>query len=487
MKSKIVGIVVLMLLATTVVSATTLTRNTTIPMATTGPSTVHSNNIASYEPGLFDWGVDQKQTKTSKYGITLIPPEINAQSFTPTKDKLTAVSLWIFKHATPPEPVHITMSIRSNLSGPDLATKTIDTSKVTISSKGTWVMFDFDDISTTPETVYYILCSGDAGDATNAYCWLYSANETYARGDAWYKASAGSSWIKWPSGPINPADFCFKTYYRRPLGCPVLATQQQMRPAAYGADVPVWKVGDSWTLIWHETQNKYYTNRTLWYSSQHNCTMTFTITDVTGGNYTEKWTSKDNEGRATIGSYRLKFTPLTKYTGENVFRKTDLACWHEYHQEKGLVLWMMGKIGVPFPVQYTHATNWLMSTPEIYLPFPMTAGTVGTFSGYRASSQEKSSLYWGLIKLFDFPMTNYTGSAFNYKVEMANITVPAGTYNAYNVSIDSQYGLGHFHCWRYYVPDVGYQAKMYIYGDWNTYGDLGTIYSCELVSTTYTP
>lgn len=91
MKRKIVALVVLMLVATSVVSATNI-------------NVKKSNNVSvnsePYEPGLFEWGVDQKQTKTSGYGITLIPPETNAQSFTPTKDKLTAVRLYIFKAGT---------------------------------------------------------------------------------------------------------------------------------------------------------------------------------------------------------------------------------------------------------------------------------------------------------------------------------------------------------------------------------------------------
>lgn len=208
MKKKIVGIVILMLVATTVVSATNINvKENNNKILNSEPS----------EPGLFEWwNVDQKQTTQDGYGITLIPPETNAQSFTPTKDKLTAVSLYLFKAGTPTEPVHITVSVRDNLTGADLATKTIDTGVVTISS-ATWVLFDFDDITITPESKYFIVCSGDAGDATNAYCWLFSSSDRYTPGEAWHKATAGSTWIKWPSGSTSPADFCFKTYFRKPL------------------------------------------------------------------------------------------------------------------------------------------------------------------------------------------------------------------------------------------------------------------------------
>jgi hypothetical protein len=46
---------------------------------------------------------------------------------------------------------------------------------------------------------------------------LYTSTDVYTSGEAWHKATAGSSWIKWPSSPTSPADFCFKTYFRKPL------------------------------------------------------------------------------------------------------------------------------------------------------------------------------------------------------------------------------------------------------------------------------
>lgn len=206
MKKKIVAIVILMLVTTTVVSATNINLK---------KSNNKIVNPEPYEPTLFDWWcVDQKQTHTDKYGMQLRPPFICAQSFTPTKDKLTAVSLYIFKHDTPPDPVHITVSIRETLTGVDLATKTIDTSVVSIKYK--WVLFDFEDISIIPDNTYFIVCSGDAGNETNVYCWFFSDNDTYTRGEAWWKGSETSNWITLEQAGYG-ADFCFKTYFKKPL------------------------------------------------------------------------------------------------------------------------------------------------------------------------------------------------------------------------------------------------------------------------------
>jgi hypothetical protein len=163
MKKKFVGIVVLMLVATTVVSATNINVKETIQTKASGAILYCNNTIVDSQSTLFEWGVDQEQTDNCGHGIALTPPGIYAQSFTPTKDKLTAVRLYIFKYGSPPEPVHITVSIRDNLTQADLTTKTIDTSTVSIGigKKAKWVLFDFDDITLTPgQYIFYRMFRG---------------------------------------------------------------------------------------------------------------------------------------------------------------------------------------------------------------------------------------------------------------------------------------------------------------------------------------
>jgi hypothetical protein len=262
--------------------------------------------------------------------------------------------------------------------------------------------------------------------------------------------------------------------------------KEKIQPTSSSVDVPVWTKGDSWTYESHMIRYKYDSNGTLWYTLYHNCTSTFTVTDDVGDNYTMKMTSTNNTGRVTIGSFRLKFTPFTKLSGEWIFRKTDLACLRESEQEKGFAFWLIGNI-LPIPTQYMHTIEWINTPAWVYLPFPMTAGTPGTIPGYSFTYQEKCYLYWGLVKLFDWPVQSYTDSPHGYNCEMANITVPAGTYDAYNVSVEFSYGLGHYTSWRYYVPEVGFYAKIYTNADWDTSGNPGTIYEDELVSFNYTP
>jgi hypothetical protein len=262
--------------------------------------------------------------------------------------------------------------------------------------------------------------------------------------------------------------------------------KENSQPTSVEVDVPVWEVGDSWTYNEHWIQYKYDANGTLWYTLNYNSTTTLTVTDDTGNNYTAKETSTNIDGRVTIGKYRLKFTPFTKITNEVIFRKTDLACFGEIQQQKGLVFWLIGNI-LPFPAQYQHTIEYTDTPPYRFLPFPLNAGTNGTIPGGTQIWREKASLYWGLISLFDWPEQTNTYGGTHYHCEMANITVPAGTYNAYNVSIDQTYGFGRSHIWRYYAPEVGNQVKLYFDSDWDNTGKPGNIIEWELVSTTYTP
>ena len=262
--------------------------------------------------------------------------------------------------------------------------------------------------------------------------------------------------------------------------------KEKTQTASSGVDVPVWGVGDSWTYKEQSIQFAYKQDGTIWYQGFFNYTTNYTVTDDTGDNYTVKMTSTNDQCRLTIGSFRLKLTPRTKYTAETTFRKTDLAYVRTTYQEKGLVFWLIGKINLPIPAQYSDTYEINYAPPSIQFPFPLTAGTNGMIANSSYTGHQKIALYWGLIKLIDSDFSGYSGDQ-NYTCEMANISVPAGTYDTYNVSIESTYGLGHSSSWSYYAPEVGWIIKQYLDADWNETGKPGQFYNCELVSTTYTP
>jgi hypothetical protein len=257
MKNKIVGIVVLMLMATTVVSAANINMKENIRTTSSGDVSHCNNKIESYQPALFDWwNVDQKQTHQDRIGMQLVHPQTQtiAQSFTPTKDTLTAISLYIFKASTPPDPVQITVSIRDNLTGSDLTNKTINTSVVTIGTKDTWVLFDFKDFSITPGSTYFIVCSSNKNALTGVYCWLFAYNDTdrYPKGEGWIKPGVTKDWVTLNQWGFKESDLCFKTYFRKPIDISVPINNEVTLPVSY--NVPILSI---WEQLFERLPNAF--------------------------------------------------------------------------------------------------------------------------------------------------------------------------------------------------------------------------------------
>lgn len=164
--------------------------------------------------------VDQKQTTHCGTGTQLRPPFMSAQSFKPTKENLTAVQIWLFKNHEPVPGIEITVSIREALNGTDLTVKTINADDVGIEGTGTWVFFNFEDITVIPEETYYIVCRGSYGSSLNNYCWLFDVDDKYTRGEAWFSNHNGAIWITlWENYEYSPKwrepDYCFKTYFQQ--------------------------------------------------------------------------------------------------------------------------------------------------------------------------------------------------------------------------------------------------------------------------------
>ena len=252
------------------------------------------------------------------------------------------------------------------------------------------------------------------------------------------------------------------------------------------ADVPVWEIGDSWTYNQHYNVFAYNTDGIRNYIYYHNCTSTYTVTDDTGDAYTVEMASKNDEGSLVFGSFRLKFTPFTKLYQELEYRKTDLAYVRILTQEKGPTIWLIGEIGIPIPAQYSDVNEDFFTPSQELIPFPLTAGKTGTFPSFTVAGHEKMSLYFGLIKLIDSDFSIEV-PAREYICEMATITVPAGTYEAYNLSTDVYFGNAHNFSYSYYVPEIGFFAKLSYHIDWDDSGKTASNYELELISTTYKP
>ena len=56
-------------------------------------------------------------------------------------------------------------------------------------------MFDFDDITVTPEETYYIMCyASDGGSMGDCYCWFFDVGNKYDRGIAWESLDSAENW-----------------------------------------------------------------------------------------------------------------------------------------------------------------------------------------------------------------------------------------------------------------------------------------------------
>jgi len=178
----------------------------------------NGNNGGFVDDAIFYIGIinsdelDQFQTEMTEN--TLIPigqvpmPDtpVNvqaAQSFIPTKEILTRVSLFIGKNSTATYPLIV--SVREVLTEEDLTTISIDPTQVP-TAVFDWVEIDFDNISVTTGQTYYIVALTE-NITENYYAWgANNDSESYVNGCIWYSVDDGNTWGN-ESASTNPTNF----------------------------------------------------------------------------------------------------------------------------------------------------------------------------------------------------------------------------------------------------------------------------------------
>jgi hypothetical protein len=262
---------------------------------------------------------------------------------------------------------------------------------------------------------------------------------------------------------------------------------ESIHTTAKSAEVPLWAVGDSWTYEEQWGEFTYYPDGSFYFRWFQNSTTTYTVTNTAGDNYTVKITSKNIQGSIAIGAFRWTFTPAIKYDRELQIQKKDLAEVHRIYESKGPVSLFVGKIRLPIPAQFQVYEKEMCTPPLTLMPFPLSPKTNGTLPLIDHTGYYKISLYWGLLPLLSRPEFRYSTGPFTYSCEMATIEVPAGTYDAYNVTILQNEGGKHDSWLSYYVPEIGNCVKRSIHMDWHNTEKPYCIQEMQLVSTTYTP
>jgi hypothetical protein len=174
-------------------------------------------------------------------------------------------------------------------------------------------------------------------------------------------------------------------------------------------------------------------------------------------------------------------------TSEYKRQKTDLAESVSKMEVKGFVFWLKGNMNFPIPAQMHWKQETVNTPPQTYLPFPLVAGSNTTISNFSTHATTMCTLYWGLLPIFQGGGDWDTGIC-DCTCEMASITTPAGTYDAYNVSVGRFWGIqAHDYNTYYYVPEIGNVVKQTNHKDWDSNGRTWYDQEWELISTTYEP
>jgi len=132
-----------------------------------------------------------------------------AQSFVPTKEVLTRVSLLLARNTTPPTVYPIIVTIRNSLTGDNLAVASVEPQEIEEFPNYSWVEFDFDDLIVSVNQIYYIV-SYTKNVTDNAYVWGVNGSNLYPNGQVFFSFDDGVHWDGGP--PLDLADMCFMTY-----------------------------------------------------------------------------------------------------------------------------------------------------------------------------------------------------------------------------------------------------------------------------------
>ena len=155
-------------------------------------------------------GTDQQQTEHGNLGYGCYYGAQWAQSFIPSQNTISMVSLYLFKDGGPPG---LTVSIRDDLNNADLTSAYITGDDIGEELKGVWYEFNIPEIEVTPGQTYYIIWTPDNNEPGNIFYWSYGNDDPYPNGITWFQA--GYLWEENEIPDSNNGDFCFKTYHAK--------------------------------------------------------------------------------------------------------------------------------------------------------------------------------------------------------------------------------------------------------------------------------
>jgi hypothetical protein len=167
----------------------------------------NSNEIITYNGDRID-----QQQPAHNMNTFVIGEAFRAQAFVPTRETLTRIQLFMYKHGNINS--DISLSIRDNLYSNDLAKITLQANQIPLQQD--WVTFDFPDLKITTGNTYYFVLVTTGGNFDNAYVIGMSNNNPYQQGDAWeYGQFTNYAWEKMVDTNGVAYDLSFKIYVEK--------------------------------------------------------------------------------------------------------------------------------------------------------------------------------------------------------------------------------------------------------------------------------
>ena len=262
--------------------------------------------------------------------------------------------------------------------------------------------------------------------------------------------------------------------------------KENMNTTSYIVDVPTWETGDSWIYNTH-----------IYTAASPNVTdelvidgrgeLLLEVSDDTGEYYTLQGTMKSLVGTIEApGAIGFHLTRFNSYESTIKIQKSNLSVIDHDSTLKAIVLLTLGPIPLPIPLQMQYRLITTFGPMWNLLPFPLTDGQTGEYDNITLQQEYDVTMFWGLIPVDNGINSEGWIGAAPYNCTLESVTVPAGTYDAYNVSCDLYFGLGHDWYLTYYSDEVGNIVKCAYNIDALT-GNTYYLYEMELLSTTYIP
>ena len=198
-------------------------------------------------------------------------------------------------------------------------------------------------------------------------------------------------------------------------------------------DVPVWQKGDSWKYEIIEIARSD-PDETMKYTITGD--LVYTVVDDTGDYYVLEGNVKSPIVKLKLMGLNLKESKRMTIKYDTAVRKSDLGICSYNFMIKGIMLIVLGQLTLSIPIQLKYHYNSEFSPPRPIIPFQLHDGKNGTYKEVVEKLDQGFSLFWGLIPLQDYNIFQIS-SAVNFNCHADKVTVPAGTFDVYNISTTS--------------------------------------------------